>query len=152
MPTPSTEHPSSQKNNNLGWNPVGTGYHGLQVICQRTELENLRWPIRIEVMSFVMVLIGQCWITTVLLMTRDLQTTVAAAIKKLVIQRLWCFRGIQKNGPRWQLDHLINTSNQGEVSLRIIYTHKLLIIQALQLMRNIQKVRVELDNENIFPL
>jgi len=35
-----------------------------------------RWPIGIEVMSFVMVLIGQCWITTVLLLTRDLQTMV----------------------------------------------------------------------------
>jgi len=47
-----------------------------------------RWPIGIEVMSFVMVLIGPCWITTALLLARDLQTTV-----------LWLV-------PTWTLLHL----------------------------------------------
>ena len=50
------------------------------VVCKsfgsEQNLKIWRCPIRIEVMSFVIVLIGQCWITTALLLTRDLQTTV----------------------------------------------------------------------------
>jgi len=53
----------------------------LTVVCKslvsEQNLKIWRCPIRIEVMSFVIVLIGQCWITTALLLTRDLQTTVS---------------------------------------------------------------------------
>ena len=60
--------------NNLGMYQLGT------MVCKpfvsKQSLKIWRCPIRIEVMSFVIVLIGQCWITTALLLTRDLQTTV----------------------------------------------------------------------------
>jgi len=58
------------------------------VVCKsfvsEQNLKIWRCPIRTEVMSFLIVLIGQCWITTALLLTSDLQTTVPQITTDLI--------------------------------------------------------------------
>ena len=71
-------------------------YHGLQVIVSEQNLNIWRCPITIEVMSFMMVLIGQCWITAVHLLTRDLQTTVSVFLQQTTAAANSCSRKLKK--------------------------------------------------------